>query len=73
MDLKSQDAIDMGFFGNKSDLINPRSYDFLADYVAIANNKYYFNYKSIDNHIFKSHHGGITKDEMIIPICIFRK
>ncbi len=70
---KSQDAIDMVFFGNKSDLINPRSYDFLADYVAIANNKYYFNYKSIDNHIFKSHHGGITKDEMIIPICIFRK
>ncbi len=70
---KTKDAIAEGFFGNKNDIAHARCKDFLADYVAVATNIYYFNYKSPDNFIFKSHHAGITKEEMMVPICLVRK
>lgn len=70
---KTKDAINEGLFGKKDDEINNRIDDFLADYVAIAINKYYFIYKEKPTHIFKSHHAGITKDEMLVPVCIIGK
>ena len=70
---KTTDAINMGFFGLKDDQVNSRIDDFLGDYVALGINKYVFNYQGKDNFDFKSHHAGITKDEMFVPICIVRK
>lgn len=59
------------FFGNTSKM-NDRCIDFLADYVAIGKSNYYFNYSN-SNHVFKSHHAGYTKNEMIVPIIVVRK
>lgn len=71
---KTEDAIKQGFFGSIGDEINPRINDFLADYVAFATNEYYFIYeKGKDDFVFKSHHAGITKEEMEVPIIVLRK
>ena len=69
---KTDDAINLGFFGRKNDYINPVIDDFLADYVAVAISNYYFNYSN-SSFVFKSHHAGITLDEMLVPICIYKK
>lgn len=71
--MKSEDAIKEGYFGPANTPIHSRISDFLGDYVAMATNKYYFNYKGPDGHIFKSHHAGITKDEMEVPVIVIRK
>lgn len=70
---KKSDAVKLGFFGLDDDYYNKRCDDFLADYVACACNEYYFVYKENSPHIFKSHHAGITSDEMLVPICVIRK
>lgn len=70
---KTEDAIELGFFGTKNDIRHPRIKDFLADYIAVAIDKYYFEYKQGDGFIFKSHHAGITKDEIEIPLLIVRR
>lgn len=62
----------LAFFGNNNDRINPRIKDFLGDYIAIGKSNYYFNYSN-SNHIFKSHHAGMTKEEMEVPIIVFRR
>lgn len=71
--MPSSEAIRNGFFGKDNDIPCARAYDFLADYVAVAKNKYYFNYQGPDSEIFKSHHAGITADEMLVPVIVFRK
>lgn len=71
--MKSSEAIEKGFFGLKDDIRHERIDDFFADYVAFAINDRYFNYKGVNNHLFKSHHAGITKDEMLVPIIVVRK
>lgn len=70
-DLYESNSI-LKFFGNINDKINQRIKDFLADYIAIAKSNYYFNYSN-SNHIFKSHHAGMTKEEMEVPIIVFRR
>ncbi|MBE6138042.1 MAG: hypothetical protein E7176_06575 [Erysipelotrichaceae bacterium] len=70
---KASDAISLGFFGASDDIINPRCDDFLGDYVAVAISNYYLNYKGEDSFSFKSHHAGITADEMRVPICLVRR
>ena len=72
---KSEDAIKLGFFGNKDDIKHERIDDFLADYVAVATNKYYFEMHPIaEAEIkFKSHHAGITKEEMKVPVILFKR
>ncbi|MDE5715025.1 MAG: alkaline phosphatase family protein [Anaeroplasmataceae bacterium] len=69
----SSELIDKEFFGKRTDVPSPYVKDFLADFVAVAKNEYYFNYKSNDNMVFKSHHAGITADEMLVPVIIYRK
>lgn len=69
----SQELIDREFFGTKNDVPNPRSYEFLADFVAVATKDYYFNYKKENDIRFKSHHAGITADEMLVPVIVYRK
>ena len=68
-----RDAIKMGFFGDPNGYIHARIDDFLGDYVAVATNQFYFNFKGENNHLFKSHHAGITKDEMEVPVIVIRK
>lgn len=70
---KTKDAIKKGFFGKPDDNINPRIDDFLADYVAVATKDYYFNYKGKDSHLFLSHHAGITRNEMLVPVIVIRR
>lgn len=69
----TDELIDKEFFGKKTDLPSPYAKEFLGDFIAVAKNEYYFNYKSKDNIIFKSHHAGITADEMLVPVILYRK
>lgn len=71
--LPSSEAMRLEYFGKKDEQAHTRVYDFLADYVAVAKNEYYFNYKGADNMLFKSHHAGITTDEMLVPVIVYRK
>ena len=71
--IKTEDAIEKGFFGLKDDIRSDRIDDFLADYIALGINDRYINYKKEDTFIFKSHHAGITKDEMEVPVIVYRK
>ena len=68
----SNDLIKERVFGDFNGLINERIDDFLADYVAIAISDKYFKLNS-DNVIFKSHHAGITDDEMYVPLIVYKK
>lgn len=69
----SNAAIHQGFFGSIGEEPCARAYDFLGDYVAVGKAEYYLNYKGPDNFAFKSHHAGITAEEMLIPMILYRK
>lgn len=71
--MKTEDAIALGYFGNPNLKRNERIADFLGDYIAFGINEYYFNYCGGKDFVFKSHHAGITKDEMEVPVIIVRK
>ena len=62
--MKTSESIKLGYFGNPDGHIHERIKDFLGDYVAFGINKYYFNYKGENSILFKSHHAGITKEEI---------
>ena len=70
---ETKDAISEGFFGKVDDPVNPRINDFLADYVAVGIKDYYFNYKDENAFEFKSHHAGITRNEMLVPVIAIRR
>ncbi len=69
----SEELIEKGYFGKPIHQLHPRIKDFMGDYMAIATNEYYFNYKNKDNFIMKSHHAGMTSDEMLVPLIIYRR
>ncbi|MDE6047670.1 MAG: hypothetical protein K2F56_03480, partial [Anaeroplasmataceae bacterium] len=71
--MPSSEAMHQEFFGKRSEVPHTRVYDFLADYVAVAKKEFCFNYKGEENFEFKSHHAGITADEMLVPVIVFRK
>lgn len=48
-----------------------RSLDFIGDFVSIAKNNFCFSYNGQNPH-FLSHHAGITRDEMEVPLIIYR-
>lgn len=68
-----------GYLGPDLNRMSPYVKEFIGDYVAIATNHYYFNYnldmysKEDDDLIFKSHHAGITANEMMVPLIIIKK
>lgn len=72
---KSKEAINIGLFGDpKRSKKHHRIDDFLGDYFAVAIGDKYFSYVSPDKRFpFKSHHAGMTKDEMIIPLIVIHK
>ncbi len=70
---KTEDAIKMGFFGLRNDFIHERIADFLGNYVALATSSYFFKFipdREGEKIVFKSHHAGITKNEMLIPLIL---
>lgn len=71
--LPSSEALRLEYFGKKDEQAHTRIYDFLGDYVAVAKNEYFFNYKGETDAPFKSHHAGITADEMLVPVIVYRK
>ena len=58
--------------GNKEDIESNRTSDNLADFVAVAKSEFYFEFFE-SPFKFKSHHAGYTKDEMEIPLIVYRK
>ncbi len=73
-DIYSKDeVINKSFFGLKNEEKHERFFEFVEDYIAVAKNEYYFNFKGENNHIFKSDHAGMTSDEMLVPVIIYKK
>ncbi len=54
-------------FGTKHQLLD----DFIGDYVAISIGNKMFNFK--EHSRFLGHHAGLTKEEMEVPLIIFKK
>lgn len=62
--------IEKGFFGNPNKA-HKRIKEFLGDFIAIAKSDYLL-YTKKDND-FRSHHAGYTKEEMLVPIIVYKK
>ncbi len=72
-----KEFIDSGMLGTNIDKINSRLNSFLGDYIACATGNYYFDYLN-DNEkeqefVMKAHHAGLTVDEMLIPLIVYKK
>ncbi len=63
-----KEALKREIFGRNG--IHPLSESILGDYIAIAIDKYYFAFNPTKP-LFKGHHAGLTKDEMLIPLISF--
>lgn len=70
---RTSELIKMGYFGNIDDPVHERCGDFLADFIAIGIKEYNFNYKGPEKIIFKSHHAGLTINEMLVPVIVYKK
>lgn len=68
--IKRKDFIEEGYLGPNYQEVNSHVIDFIGDYVAIAKSTYYFDFTpdGNPNFIMKSHHAGITANEMVIPL-----
>lgn len=64
-----EEIINNNFLG--LNVAHSRSLDFIGDFVSIAKNNFVFSYNGQNAH-FLSHHAGITKDEMEVPLIIYR-
>ena len=77
--ITKDDFIEEGYLGENVRDKNYKLDSFIGDYVAIAKKNYYFNFDPIvsteceDEMIFKSHHAGITENEMLIPLIVMKK
>ena len=77
--LTKKEFIEEGYLGESVKEENYKVSDFIGDFVAIAKSNYYFNFnincynEEQDEMIFKSHHAGITANEMIIPLVLMKK
>ena len=77
--ITKKDFIEEGYLGNNINEENYKIASFVGDYVAIAKKNYYFNFDPVlaceefDKMVFKSHHAGITENEMIIPFVVMKK
>lgn len=75
-DLYSRDEfLAKGFLGDITKYKkHPIIDEFLGDFVAVAKSNYYFEYvKPVNEFVFKSHHAGLTKLEMEVPLIIYNK
>ena len=74
-----KEFIEEGYLGNSLNDENYKIKSFIGDYVAVAKKNYYFNFDPVisseeyDEMVFKSHHAGITANEMVIPLVVMKK
>lgn len=54
---------------------HPKINEMIGDFVSIAIGEYYFDYVTIDKpeFIFKSHHAGLTLEEITVPLILIKK
>lgn len=74
--MTGKEFIENEFLGLKKYSVNhDRIEEIVGDYVAIAIDKYYFDILNEGNaeFIFKSHHAGLTKEELTVPLIISKK
>lgn len=67
--MNKKEVIDKCLFG--TGINNSNFEDVIGDYIAIAINDKYFRYNE-NGEIFKSMHAGITEDEVLVPLIIYR-
>lgn len=73
---KKDEFLDNEFLGlDKYSIRHKRINELLGDYIAIGIDKYYFNCldDGPSDFIFKSHHAGLTYDEITVPLIIINK
>lgn len=76
---KREDFISEGYLGEDIKNVHHKIKSFIGDYVAVGKKNYYFNFnptiynQDFDEMIFKSHHAGITANEMVIPFIVMKK
>lgn len=64
-----QELLESGLLGpgKKHDMVD----HFLGDYIGIATGEYMFSIT--DKKVYKGHHAGLTKDEMMVPLIVYKK
>lgn len=60
---------------NKYSTKHERVDELISDFVSIGVSNYYFDYVNteVPDFVFKSHHAGLTKEELTIPLIIYKK
>ena len=74
--MSKKEFLDNEFLGlDKYSDRHERIEELVGDYVGIAIDKYYFNCLDEDNaeFIFKSHHAGLTLEELMVPLIVINK
>ena len=74
--LTKEEFIENEFLGLKEySTTHPRISELVGDFVALGIDDYYFDYvnEKPGNFIFKSHHAGLTKQELTVPLIILKK
>ncbi|MCF7925930.1 MAG: alkaline phosphatase family protein [Candidatus Izimaplasma sp.] len=67
--LSKQEILDEKLFGSGKS--HPMIHSFLGDYIAIATSNKMFSLT--DKKVYKAHHAGLTQDEMMVPLIIYKK
>lgn len=74
--MSKKEFIDNEFLGlNKYSVKHNRIEEIVGDFIAIAYDKYYFDTinEKHSSLVFKSHHAGLTKEELMVPLIICNK
>ena len=69
--LSKREALELQMFGEGN--INPKALDFVGDYIATSIDEYclYASKETKKSDLFKGHHAGNTKEEMLIDISAY--
>lgn len=74
--MTKEEFLNNEFLGlNKYSSKHDRIDELIGDYVSIGISNYYFNYTDVlvPDLVFKSHHAGLTKEELTVPLIIHKK
>ena len=68
--LSKAQVIASGLFGNHKP--HPRFEEFIGDYLAIGKSDMILMYRERDNNYYKGQHGGLSDDELEVPIIVYQ-
>lgn len=54
-----------------SGIRHPKTDDFIGDFIGIAVDKYMFSLSDVKT--YKAHHAGLSEDEMMVPLIVYKK